>query len=113
MKRRKKEFKLHPALLFLVLTIVIMIISSIGGILNLETSYYIVNSATGNLESKAVGITNLFNRTGIQYLISNMLSNFISFAPLGNLIVGLLGIGVAYKSGFLKAIFKTRLYVCS
>jgi len=113
MKRRKKEFKLHPALLFLILTIVIMIISSIGGILNLETSYYVVNSATGNLESKAVDITNLFNRTGIQYLISNMLSNFINFAPLGNLIVGLLGVGVAYKSGFLKAIFKMLSKVIS
>jgi len=62
MKRRKKEFRLHPALLFLVLTIVVMIVSSIGSILNLETSYYTVNTATGNLESKAVVITNLFNR---------------------------------------------------
>lgn len=106
MSRKKKEFKLHPALLFLVLTIVVMIVSSIGSILNLETSYYTVNSATGNLESKAVGITNLFNRTGLQYLISNMLSNFINFAPLGNLIIGLLGVGVAYKSGFLNSLFK-------
>jgi len=106
MKRRKKEFRLHPALLFLVLTIVVMIVSSIGSILNLETSYYTVNTATGNLESKAVVITNLFNRTGLQYLISNMLSNFIDFAPLGNLIVGLLGVGVAYKSGFLNSFFK-------
>jgi len=104
--RKKKEFKLHPALLFFVLTLLIMIISSVGSILNLETSYYNVNSVTGNLESKAVLITNLFNRTGLQYLISNMLSNFINFAPLGNLIVGLLGVGVAYKSGFLNSIFK-------
>lgn len=106
MSRKKKEFRLHPALLFLVLTFVVMIVSSIGSILNLETSYYNVNSVTGNLESKAVEINNLFNRTGLQYLISNMLSNFINFAPLGNLIVGLLGVGVAYKSGFLNSFFK-------
>jgi len=105
MKNRKKEFRLHPALLFFVLTLFIMVISSIGGILNLETNYYNVNSVTGNLESKAIVINNLFNRTGIQYLISNMLSNFIEFAPLGNLIIGLLGVGVAYKSGFLNSFF--------
>ena len=35
-----------------------------------------------------------------------MINNFLSFAPLGNLIVGLLGIGVAYKSGFLNSLFK-------
>ena len=106
MKKRKKEFKLHPALLFFVLTLVVMIVSSLGSVLNLETNYYVVNSATGNLESKVVVINNLFNRTGLQYLVSNMLSNFIDFAPLGNLIIGLLGVGVAYKSGFLNSLFK-------
>ena len=106
MKKSKKEFNLHPALLFLLLTLIIMIISSVGGILNLEASYYTVNSVNGNLESKTIVINNLFNRTGLRYLISNMLSNFISFAPLGNLIIGLLGVGVAYKSGFLTTFFK-------
>ena len=106
MKKRNKEFKLHPALLFLVLTFVIMIVSSIGGLLNIETSYYTLNSNTGNLESKVVLINNLFNRTGLQNLVSNMLSNFINFAPLGNLIIGLLGVGVAYKSGYLVSLFK-------
>ena len=103
---KKKKIRLHPALVFLILTIGIMIISSIGSILNLETSYYVVNEATGDLNSQVVNINNLFNRTGIQYLISNMLNNFINFAPLGNLIIGLLGVGVAYKSGYLNSLFK-------
>lgn len=93
-------------MVFLILTIGIMIISSIGSILNLETSYYVVNEATGDLNSQVVNINNLFNRTGLQYLISNMLNNFLNFAPLGNLIIGLLGVGVAYKSGFLNSLFK-------
>ena len=103
---KKKKIRLHPALVFLILTLVIMIISSIGSILNLEASYYVVNEATGDLTTQVVMINNLFNRTGLQYLISNMINNFLSFAPLGNLIVGLLGIGVAYKSGFLNSLFK-------
>ena len=102
---KKKKIRLHPALVFLILTIGIMIISSIGSILNLETSYYVVNEATGDLNSQVVNINNLFNRTGLQYLISNMLNNFLNFAPLGNLIIGLLGVGVAYKSGFLNSLF--------
>ena len=83
-----------------------MVISSIGGILNLETNYYTVNTVTGDLESQVVNINNLFNRTGIQYLISNLLSNFMNFAPLGTFILGLMGIGVAYKSGFLNTLNK-------
>lgn len=103
---KKNKFRLHPALVFLVLTIIIMIISSIGSIFNLEANYYVVNENTGDLTTQIVNINNLFNRTGIQHLISNMMNYFLEFAPLGNLIVGFLGIGVAYKSGFLNALFK-------
>ncbi len=106
MKKNKQHVRLHPALVFLILTLIIMIISSIGSILHLEASYYSVNAITGDLETQIVTITNLFNRTGLQYLISNMLSNLLNFAPLGTLIIGLLGVGVAYKSGFLNALFK-------
>ena len=104
--KNKKIRKLHPAIVFLILTIIIMIISSIGGILNLETSYNSVNALTGDVTTQVVSINNLFNRTGLQYLISSMINNFINFAPLANIIVGLIGIGVAYKSGFLNSLFK-------
>jgi efflux pump component mtrF (antibiotic resistance) len=103
---KKKEIRLHPALLLFILTIIIMIVSSVGNILNLETTYYNVNAVSGELETQVVTINNLFNRTGLQYLVSNMISNFINFAPLGTLIVGLMGVGVAYKSGFLNSFFK-------
>ncbi len=103
---KKREFKLHPAIVFFILTIIVMVISSVGSILNLQTTYYNVNAVTGELETQVVMINNLFNRTGLQYLVSNMLSNFTTFAPLGTLIIGLMGVGVAYKSGFLNSFFK-------
>ena len=103
--RKVKEARLHPALVFLILTFIVMTISSVGHFFNFETSYYTVNSATGNIDSQVVTINSLFNRTGLQYLISNLLTNFTNFVPLGTLIVGLMGIGVAYKSGFLDTLF--------
>lgn len=104
--KKVKSIKFHPALLFLFLTLFVMIISSVGSLFDLKTSYYTVNSVTGELETQVVTISNLFNRTGLQYLVSNMLSNFMNFFPLTTLIVGLLGVGVAYKSGFLNSFFK-------
>lgn len=104
--KKINKIKFHPALVFFTLTIVVMVISSVGGILNIESNYYTVNTVTGDLESKIININNLFNRTGLQYLISNLLPNFINFAPLGTLILGLMGIGVAYKSGFLHTLNK-------
>lgn len=105
-KNKITKVKFHPALVFLVLTLVVMVISSVGGILNIESNYYTVNTVTGDLESQVININNLFNRTGLQYLISNFLSNFINFAPLGTFILGLMGVGVAYKSGFLNTLNK-------
>ena len=102
---KKKRIRLHPALVFLILTFIVMIISSVGHFFNITASYYTVNSTTGAIDSHVDTIYSLFNRTGIQYLISNMLSNFMSFVPLGTLIIGLMGIGVAYKSGFLDTLF--------
>ena len=62
-----KKIKFHPALVFLILTLSVMIISSVGAILNIESNYYTVNPVTGDLESQIITINNLFNRTGIQY----------------------------------------------
>lgn len=105
MKKRNKT-KIHPILMCLILIAIVVIVSGIGDALGLQTSYYHVNPITGKMESQLVEIDSIFNRTGIQYMVSNMISNFINFAPLGTLIVGLLGVGVAYKSGFLTTLFK-------
>ena len=57
--RRKKGIKLHPAWVFLILTIIVMIISSLGNLLNLEAHYSTVNSVTGDLNTQVVTINNL------------------------------------------------------
>ena len=106
MRKKSKELRLHPALLFFALTIIVMVVSSIGSILDLKASYYTVNSISGDLETNVITINNLFNRTGLQYLVSHMLDNFINFEPLSTFIVGLAGVGVAYKTGFLNSLFK-------
>ena len=62
MKNKKvkiKRTKLHPALVLFLLTIIVMIISSVGGILNLESNYYTVNSVSGELETQVISINNL------------------------------------------------------
>ena len=53
-----KDKKLHPALLLFILTIIIMVVSSVGSILNLETTYYNVNAVTGELETQVVTASN-------------------------------------------------------
>ena len=56
--KNKKRIKFHPALIFFFLTLLVMIISSVGGILNLESNYYTVNTVTGDLEAQVIKIKN-------------------------------------------------------
>lgn len=48
----------------------------------------------------------LLTMNGLYYAISSMVDNFIRFPPLGVVLVGMLGVGVAEKSGFIGAALK-------
>lgn len=48
----------------------------------------------------------LFSSEGLFWAIRSMKDNFISFAPLGVVLVGMLGIGVAERSGLIASLLK-------
>lgn len=53
-----------------------------------------------------VGPRSLLSADGIYWLTSNMIRNFINFPPLGVVLVGMIGIGVAEKVGLFGALMK-------
>ncbi|MFP4596696.1 MAG: AbgT family transporter [Persicimonas sp.] len=54
---------------------------------------------TGETETKAV--ESLLSRDGIRWMLLHAIDNFINFAPLGPVLVVMLGIGVAERTGFI------------
>lgn len=50
--------------------------------------------------------TSLLSRDGLYWAISKMVTNFTSFAPLGVVLVGMLGIGIAERVGLISALLK-------
>ncbi|HZW08878.1 MAG TPA: AbgT family transporter [Phycisphaerales bacterium] len=53
----------------------------------------------------------LLSPDGLYYAVSSMVDNFINFPPLGVVLVGMLGIGLAEKSGFIGAGLKAVMLV--
>lgn len=53
----------------------------------------------------------LLTADGLYYALSSMVDNFINFPPLGVVLVGMLGIGLAEKSGFIGAGLKAVMLV--
>lgn len=86
----------HPSLMFFYLTALMVLISAASEIL----SYQAINPITHEL----VAAKSLISGDGIRYMLTNMVKNFMGFAPLGIVLVAMLGIGIAEKSTLLQHI---------
>jgi aminobenzoyl-glutamate transport protein len=58
-----------------------------------------------------IRVVSLLSPEGVRYMFTSIVPNFANFAPLGTVLVSLLGVGVAEKSGLLAA--ATRALVLS
>ncbi len=101
----KEKITLNPIMTFLILTLLTILISGLLSWLGVQSSYNKINANTGEYENVLVTVTSLLNLSGLKYIFSNTLNNFISFTPLSSLIIILIGIGIMEKSGFLKTAF--------
>lgn len=88
----------HPATLFAIMALLIIIISGIAAQFNLVVTH----PGTG----KQIEAVSLLSITGLHRILTEMVTNFTSFAPLGTVLVALLGIGVAEGTGLIGAALK-------
>ena len=94
-----------PAVLFLLLMSLIWLLSWPLSAIDFGASHPV----TGD----PIQVANQVNGAGIANLLSSMINTFVNFAPLGVVLVAILGIGVAERTGFINAMIKTVLSVTS
>ena len=85
----------HPAMLFALLAFLVIIASWIASL----TGISVIHPATGAV----VTPVNLLSIEGLHRIATSLVTNFTSFAPLGTVLVALIGIGVAEHSGLIAA----------
>ena len=88
----------HPATLFALFALGALVISYIGHI----AGWQVIHPGTG----ETVVPVNLLSRHGIHRILVEMVDNYTGFAPLGIVMVAMLGIGVAEKSGLVHALIR-------
>ncbi len=108
-KLRLKKFYFHPVTVFLVLIFLTIILSGILSLLQTQATYSVVNPNTLELEPTLVTVENLFSFDGIKFIISNAAKNFLSFAPLGTLLISLIGLTVAEATGFIEMLTRRHI----
>ncbi len=98
----KDKLNLHPIMTYLVFIGVIIVLSGFLQLLGIGQEVYKINSTTLEYNQNLVNVKSLFNMSGLKYIFSSAMANFMNFAPLSNFIIILIGLGVMEKSGFLK-----------
>ncbi len=108
-KYRLKKFYFHPITVFIVLSLIVVLLSGILSKFEMQATYNTINANTKELESTIVSVENLLSFDGMKFIISNAATNFISFAPLGMLLISLIGLCIAEATGFIEAF--SRKYI--
>ncbi|BDD02860.1 aminobenzoyl-glutamate transporter [Aureibacter tunicatorum] len=88
----------HPATLFLGFSILIVLLSGVATLFDLS----VTNPGTGEV----ITPVNLLSVDGLHMIITQMVTNFTGFAPLGVVLVAMLGIGIAEGSGLIGALIR-------
>ena len=83
----------HPASLFGILAGLVILLSWVFSQLDVS----VLHPATGD----AIQPVNLLSRLNIHRMLTEMIHNYTGFAPLGTVLVAMLGIGVAEGSGLI------------
>jgi len=88
----------HPALMFLILMFVVIILSAVFSVMGI-TALHPVSKDT-------LTAVNLFSAHGLRTIITDMVKNYTGFAPLGTVLVAMLGFSIAEKSGLLSTLLR-------
>lgn len=96
----------HPVTLFATFCLGIILISAVAEKMNLSVTAEIINRTTGQIETQTITAVSLLNGDGFKYMLESAVKNFTSFAPLGVVLVGMLGIGISESSGYIGTCLK-------
>lgn len=92
-----------PITIFILFTLIVIALSHILYVLGASVTFEGINNETMEKEVMTVQAVSLLTSDGIAYMFSNIVSNFTSFVALGPVLVAMLGVGVAEKSGYINA----------
>ncbi len=88
-------------ILFIYLFFIVLVLGCILGLLGVQAT----NVATGEV----VKVQNPISTAGLRYFVSNMVSNFTGFAPLGLVITMSLAIGICEEGGLISSLLNDKL----
>ena len=108
-KLKLKKFYFHPITTFLILSILVIVLSGVFSLFEMQATYNSVNVNAKDLEPTLITVENIFSLSGLRFIISNAVKNFLSFGPMGMLLVSVIALSLAESTGFIETVTKRYL----
>ena len=90
-----------PATLFVLAALLVVVASDLAA----RAGVWVAHPGTG----ERVAAVSLLSRDGVRRMLTEMVRNFTAFPPLGIVLVVMIGIGVAERSGLIAAALRRLL----
>jgi aminobenzoyl-glutamate transport protein len=92
----------HPITLFALFCVFIVVFSGIAAFFGLSVVDPRPEGMKGREADGVIEVISLFSAAGLQKIVAGLVTNFTGFAPLGTVLVALMGVSVAEHSGLLS-----------
>lgn len=99
----------HPITLFAIFCVAIIVGSGIADWFGLSVIDPRPEGASGRAPDGVISVVSLLSVDGLQRIVTNLVTNFTGFAPLGTVLVAILGVSVAEHSGLLSAAMRNMV----
>jgi aminobenzoyl-glutamate transport protein len=99
----------HPVTLFALFALSVVVLSGVLGAIGLAVEDPRPEGAAGRAADGMIRVISLMNADGVRRIVQNLVTNFTSFVPLGTVLVAMLGVGVAERSGLLTAVIRAMV----
>lgn len=96
----------HPVTLFALLALAILLVSGLLGWMGVSVPDPRPEGTSGRATDGVIRVISLLDPEGLRRIVTSLVTNFTGFVPLGTVLVAMLGVGIAERSGLLTAAIK-------
>jgi len=101
----------HPAVIFLIMAGIVIVLSHLLYLTGTSVSYQLVDPTTHQVLTATATVNSLLTADGIRFIVTSAVRNFLGFAPVGVILVAMVGVGLAEEAGLINALIRKIVIV--
>jgi aminobenzoyl-glutamate transport protein len=101
----------HPAVLFFGLIVLVVVLSWLLSLAGISVRHEQLDIQTHQTVQVETRVRSLLSADGIRFIFTSVVPNFINFGPVGIILVAMIGVGLAERSGLIDALLRKIVLV--